>query len=154
MLGGSGWGDPGINIPTSRTCGNSTACVCYLNWKPVAPPPPPPHYVDALRALPSPLPPPPPPPPPQGRIQELKGEGPKLNMYTCENFTLGHAHFGVLRGMPNWRGKARHKIDHGCTQGVLGKDLFPPRGARKKNSVNYTNCIRTIDCLCSKSTLL
>ena len=22
------------------TCGNSTACVCYLNWKPVAPPPP------------------------------------------------------------------------------------------------------------------
>ena len=30
--------------------------------------------------------------------------------------------------------------------------MFPPRGARKKNSVNYTNCIRTIDCLCSKST--
>ena len=25
---------------TSRTCGNSTACVCYLNWKPVEPPPP------------------------------------------------------------------------------------------------------------------
>ena len=25
---------------TSRTCGNSTACVCYLNWKPVDPPPP------------------------------------------------------------------------------------------------------------------
>ena len=24
------------------TCGNSTACVCYLNWKLVAPPPPPP----------------------------------------------------------------------------------------------------------------
>ena len=24
---------------TSRTCGNSTACVCYLNWKPVEPPP-------------------------------------------------------------------------------------------------------------------
>ena len=21
------------------TCGNSTACVCYLNWKPVDPPP-------------------------------------------------------------------------------------------------------------------
>ena len=29
-------------IITSRTCGNSTACVCYLNWKPVEPPPPPP----------------------------------------------------------------------------------------------------------------
>ena len=27
---------------TSRTCGNSTAYVCYLNWKPVDPPPPPP----------------------------------------------------------------------------------------------------------------
>ena len=26
----------------ASTCGNSTACVCYLNWKPVDPPPPPP----------------------------------------------------------------------------------------------------------------
>ena len=29
----------------------------------------------------------------QGRIQELKGEGPKLNMCMCEN--QFHAHFGV-----------------------------------------------------------
>ena len=28
--------------PIVSTCGNSTACVCYLNWKPVDPPPPPP----------------------------------------------------------------------------------------------------------------
>ena len=26
-----------IAITTSRTCGKSTACVCYLNWKPVDP---------------------------------------------------------------------------------------------------------------------
>ena len=30
------------NYRLVSTCGNSTACVCYLNWKPVAPPPPPP----------------------------------------------------------------------------------------------------------------
>ena len=24
-------------LDTSRICGNSTACVCYLNWKPVEP---------------------------------------------------------------------------------------------------------------------
>ena len=29
-------------IITLRTCGNSTACDCYLNCKPVDPPPPPP----------------------------------------------------------------------------------------------------------------
>ena len=38
---------------TSRTCGNSTACVCYLNWKPVPPPltgfPPPPPPTDMYR---------------------------------------------------------------------------------------------------------
>ena len=28
------------NIALASTCGNSTACVCYLNWKPVDPPPP------------------------------------------------------------------------------------------------------------------
>ena len=28
------------------TCGNSTACVCYLKWKPVAPPSPPPKQTD------------------------------------------------------------------------------------------------------------
>ena len=31
-----------IKLLLARTCGNSTACVCYLNWKPVDPPPPPP----------------------------------------------------------------------------------------------------------------
>ena len=38
--------------------------------------------------------------------------------------------------MPNWERESqeKHKVDHGCTQGVLGKDVFPPRGARKKNT--------------------
>ena len=27
-------------VSLASTCGNSTACVCYLNWKPVDPPPP------------------------------------------------------------------------------------------------------------------
>ena len=49
-------------------------------------------------------------------------------------------------------GKLEIKVNHSCTQGVLGKGVFLPRGSRKKNSVNYINCIRTIDCLCSKST--
>ena len=31
-------------------------------------------------------------------------------MCTCENFTLGHAQFGVCRGMLNWEGKARRSI--------------------------------------------
>ena len=55
-------------------------------------------------------------------------------MFTHQNFTLDHAHFGILRGMPNWEGES-HKADHGCTQGVLGKDVFPLRRARKKNSI-------------------
>ena len=36
-------------IQLASTCGNSTACVCYLNWKPVdhpPPPPPPPPLTD------------------------------------------------------------------------------------------------------------
>ena len=28
------------------TCGNSAACVCYLNWKLLPPPPPPPKQTD------------------------------------------------------------------------------------------------------------
>ena len=35
-----------IDIILASTCGNSTACVCYLNKKPVDPPPPPPPPTD------------------------------------------------------------------------------------------------------------
>ena len=86
----------------------------------------------------------------QGRIQELKGGGAEVKYVHARIF---HAHFaiGVLRV---WREKARRSIKSITVahNGVMGKDVFPLHGARKKNSVNYTNCIHTIDCLCSKST--
>ena len=34
----------------------------------------------------------------------------KVKVCARENFTLGHAHFGVSRGMPNWEGEARRSI--------------------------------------------
>ena len=42
----------------------------------------------------------------QGGSRNSRGEGPKLNMCKRENVTLGHAHFGVLRGMPKWEVKS------------------------------------------------
>ena len=76
----------------------------------------------------------------QGQIQELKGGGAKVKYvhtrkfhpWPCPLWCKGYAKLGG--------GKLGE--DHGCTQGVWGKDVFPPRRARKKNSVNYTNCIR------------
>ena len=42
----------------------------------------------------------------QGRIQELKGGGAEIKYVHARNFTLGHAHFCVLRRMPNWEGES------------------------------------------------
>ena len=41
--------------------------------------------------------------PMQGRIQELKGGGAEVKYVHARKF---HAHFGILRGMPNWEGES------------------------------------------------
>ena len=54
--------------------------------------PPPPNFRLQYKGVPK-----------QGRIQELKGGGAEVKYVHARKF---HAHFGVLRGMPNWEGES------------------------------------------------
>ena len=78
----------------------------------------------------------------QGRFQELKGGGAEVKYVrakiSCPLWCIkGYAKLGGGKlGEANSRSRLHTRA------GVLGKDVFPLRGARKNK-----NCIHTIDCL-------